>query len=238
MWLWACTWLDWALNQLGGPPQWGGPGPCGAVVSCQPSKRHPNKQKQAQAAGPMGRSAQPAKPAAGPGQTKEAQVDRPVAPRLLTWAVHPRTAGGYDGHSTTQHKGPAQGRWTQSLAEMVPAQARRSSSTATTEAAHSGHHIGSCDVRHVSASRRAQRQQSGTGRLSSRVFGPQLVHYPRRVLDERRGHQSGASSGKFTFSSQLTASRMSGGALVVTGAGYMFGTGVHVGKKQRVSMDL
>jgi len=51
------------------------------------------------------------------------------------------------------------------------------------------------------------------------------------VLDERRGHQSGASSGKFTFSSQLTASRMSGGALVVTGAGYMFGTGVHVGKK-------
>ena len=67
---------------------------------------------------------------------------------------------------------------------MVSTQAGWPSGTATAEAAHCGHHIGCSDVRHVCACRWAQRQQSSTGRLDSRVLGPQLVHYAGRVPDE------------------------------------------------------
>ena len=102
---------------------------------------------------------------------------------------------------------------------MVATQAGWPSGTATAEAAHCGHHIGCSDVRHVCACRWAQQQQSSTGRLDSRVLDPQLVHYAGRVPDEWWGSQGRTSSGEFTFSSQLAAAKLLGGALILTGAG-------------------
>jgi hypothetical protein len=51
------------------------------------------------------------------------------------------------------------------------------------------------------------------------VLGPQLVHYAGRVPDECWGNQGRTSSGEFTFSIQLAAAKLLGGALILTGAG-------------------